>query len=258
MALQAQAELGRGRNVVEVLELLDVEEPRPLLLLFDCAWGGGACVCGGWRCVCFRALGAGDWSTPAGFGADVVFCLARFGSAAVRVARFAGAAVFRVACFGAAVVRVTRRFDRGAAVFRVARFACAAVVLRFGAAVVLRRVAPLRTGDRGVSELHGHASNGPRGLRAALYVPAGAMAMLQSKSMSATLLVQLGSDNYIVSISSWLVEPDVHHIAAYKHVLPHACIARSGLHRSGACVALRVVGECVGGKCVGAFVASRA
>ena len=186
----------------------------------------------------------------------MVFCLARFGSAAVRVARFAGAAVFRVACFAAAVVCVARRFDRRAAVFRVARFAGAAVVLRFGAAVVLRRVAPLRTGDRGVSELHGPASNGLRRLRAgsALYVPAGAMAMLQSKSMSANLLVRFGSD----TILSWLVEPDVHHIAAYKHVLPHARIARSGLHRSGACVALHVVGECVGGKCVGAFVASRA
>ena len=131
--------------------------------------------------MCFRALGAGDWSTPASFGADVVFCLARFGSAAVRVGRFAGAVVFRVACFGAAVVRVARRFDRGAAVFRgwpLSR--------RFRAAVVLRRVAPLRTGDRGVSELHGPASNGPRRLRAALYVPAGAKAVLQSKSMSAT------------------------------------------------------------------------
>ena len=117
----------------------------------------------------------------------MVFCLARFGSAAVRVARFAGAAVFRVACFAAAVVCVARRFDRGAAVFRVARFAGAAVVLRFGAAVVLR-VAPLRT-DRGVSELHGPASNGSGSLRAVLHVPAGAMAMLQSKSMSATLLV---------------------------------------------------------------------
>ena len=161
-----------------------------VVLLLVCECVGLWCVCvwvGGWCCECFRALGAGDWSTStASFGAAVVrlLCIARFAirSAAVRVARF-GVAVVRVARFDEAAV-----FDAEVAVFRVARFAGAAAVLRFGAAAVLRRIAPLRT-DRGAPELHWPASDGSGSLRAALHVPAGIMAMLRSKSMSATLRV---------------------------------------------------------------------
>ena len=74
-----------------------------------------------------------------------------------------------------------------------------------------------------------------------------AMAALQSKSMTC---------DWGLKCRGALVE--LKRAAHNMYVCMHACIARSGLHRSGDCVALRVVGECVGGKCVVAFVASRA
>ena len=174
-----------------------------------------------------------------------------------RVARFAGAAIDVVV---SVAVRRVARFGEGAVVSRLAavlRFAGAAVsrlaaVLRFGAAVLRLKfgAAVLRVGAivaalmRGVVELL-------------------AMAAPQSKSMTCDwgltcrgALVELKRAAYGKNISACVracVRACVHDI-----VCMYACIARSGLHRSGDCVALRVVGECVGGKCVVAFVASRA
>ena len=111
----------------------------------------------------------------------------------------------------------------------------ASAVLRFGAAVLRFGAAVLRFGAN-VAAMRGG-------------VELLAMAALQSKSMKS---------DWGLKCRGALVE--LKRAAYNMYVCMYACIARSGLHRSGDCVALRVVGEslCVGGKCVVAFVASRA